>query len=414
MMEEQDALTSPPAAQDATQGAAQDAAQGATQGGTAAPPEATPPRRALAGLRQPALWLALLALALLAWQMIALRDRNAELQQDVAQRLAAGDATVSEARAAARQSEAALTALQDRLGAVEARLAESQSQQGALDAMVQELTRNHDERLLAEVGQALNTAAQQLQFAGNVEAALIALQGAEARLAAAGQTQLFPLRKAVVLDIERLKALPLADVPGIALRIDSVTRAVDTMPLAFEARPQAAPQDAAAAAAAAPATAPAASATTATASADSGTADWRALLNEVWREMKGLVRIERLDQPAPALLSPSHAFFLRENLKLRLVNARLALLQRDGATFQQDIAQAQDWIERYYDTRAKPAQAALATLRQLAAADVGAALPNLQESLTALRNLEAARAKDAPSSPKPVRAANGAGSAGTN
>ncbi len=329
-------------------------------------------QRALAVLRQPVVWVALAALGLLAWQSIETRGRIAELQQEVARRLASGDAAAGEARVIAKQNQEALAALQAKTGALEAKLAESQSQQAALDAMVQELTRSRDERLLAEIEQALNTAAQQLQLAGNVEAALIALQGADVRLGAAGRAQYLPLRKVIAHDIERLKALPLADVPGIALRIEGVVRAVDTLPLAFEAKPRIE-----------------AARETFVPAAASGY--WEALLGELWRELKSLIRVERLDRPNPALLSPSHAFFLRENLKLRLVNARLALLQRDGKSFRQDIQQAQAWIEQYFDTRARPAQAALATLRQLAAADVGLTLPNLSESLTTLRNFKVAR-----------------------
>lgn len=329
-------------------------------------------QRMLAVLRQPALWVGVVALGLLAWQAVDSRGRIAALQQEVARRLAAGDAAAGETRVITKQNQEALAALQAKAGALEAKLAESQSQQAALDAMVQELTRNRDERLLAEIEQALNTASQQLQLAGNVEAALIALQGADARLGAAGRAQYLPLRKVIAHDIERLKALPLADVPGIALRIEGVVRAVDTLPLAFEAKPRVEP--------ARETFVPAAV-----------TGYWETLLGELWRELKSLIRVERLDRPTPALLSPTHAFFLRENLKLRLVNARLALLQRDGKSFRQDIGQAQAWIEQYFDTRAKPVQAALATLKQLAAADVGVALPNLQESLTTLRNFKVAR-----------------------
>ncbi len=338
-------------------------------------------RQALTILRQPVLWVAAAALGLLAWQSIETRGRIAELQQEVAHRLAAGDAAMGEARIVAKQNQEALAALQAKAGALEAKLAESQSQQAALDAMVQELTRNRDERLLAEIEQALNTAAQQLQLAGNVEAALIALQGADARLGAAGRAQYLPLRKVIARDIERLKALPLADVPGIALRIEGVVRAADTLPLAFEAKPRMEPAR-----------------ETFVPAAASGY--WEALLGELWRELKSLIRVERLDRPNPALLSPTHAFFLRENLKLRLVNARLALLQRDGKSFRQDIGQAQAWIEQYFDTRARPVQAALATLRQLAAADVSLALPNLQESLTTLRNFKIAREGTAVSLPR--------------
>ncbi|CAG0945799.1 MAG: hypothetical protein EFKGCFLK_02415 [Rhodocyclaceae bacterium] len=331
-----------------------------------------PLQQTLAALRQPAVWVAVAALALAGWQWFDARARQAELQQEVARRLAAGDAASGEARALAKQNQEALAALQAKTGALEAKLAESQSQQAALDAMVQELTRNRDERLLAEIEQALNTASQQLQFAGNVEAALIALQGADARLAGAGRAQFLPLRKIIARDIERLKVLPLADAPGIALRIEGVVGGIDAMPLAFEAKPRIEPAQGSFVPAAA-------------------TGYWEKLLGELWRELKGLIRIERLDRPDPALLSPSHAFFLRENLKLRLVNARLSLLQRDGKSFRQDIRLAQAWIERYFDTRARPVQAALATLRQLAAADVGAVLPSLQESLTTLRNFKIAR-----------------------
>lgn len=334
-------------------------------------------QRLLAVLRQPTAWVALAALGLLAWQVVDSRSRIADLQQEVARRLAAGDAASGEARVLARQNQEALAALQAKAGALEAKLAESQSQQAALDAMVQELTRNRDERLLAEVEQALNAAAQQLQLAGNVEAALIALQGADARLGAAGRAQLLPLRKVIARDIERLKALPLADVAGIALRIEGVIRAVDAMPLAFEAKPRAEPAG-----------------DSFTPAAASGY--WETLLGELWRELKSLVRVERLDRPSPALLSPTHAFFLRENLKLRLVNARLALLQRDGKSFRQDVQQAQSWVEQYFDTRARPTQTALATLRQLAAVEIGRELPTLQESLTTLRNFKVARERDTP------------------
>ena len=195
-------------------------------------------QQALSALRRPVAWVAIAALALMAWQWIDSRSRMAGLQEEVARRLASGDAAAGEARALARQNQEALAALQAKAGALEAKLAESQSQQAALDAMVQELTRSRDERLLAEIEQALNMAAQQLQLAGNVEAALIALQGADARLGAAGQAQFLPLRKVIAHDIEKLKALPLADVPGIALRIEGVVRAVDMLPLAFEAKPR--------------------------------------------------------------------------------------------------------------------------------------------------------------------------------
>ena len=163
---------------------------------------------------------------------------------------------------------------------------------------------------------------------------------------------------------------------------DSV-RAVDTLPLAFEAKPRMEPAR-----------------ETFVPAAASGY--WETLLGELWRELKSLIRVERLDRPNPALLSPTHAFFLRENLKLRLVNARLALLQRDGKSFRQEIQQARAWVEEYFDARARPVQTALETLHQLAAADAGRELPTLRESLTTLRNFKVARERETlPSAPRP-------------
>lgn len=341
----------------------------------AAEPSPAPPRRRWwTALRHPAVLIAIAALALLTWQWLETRVRMGQMQQELARRLAESDTIAKESRVLAKQNQDTLQSLTAKVGVLDAKLGESQSQQAALEAMYQELSRSRDERVLAEVEQAVNTAAQQLQLAGNVEAALIALQSADARLARADRAQFLPLRKVIARDIERLKALPMADVPGIALRLESVINAVDTLPLAFEAKPRAEPPRPAS-----------------RNPADAGF--WTALGLEVWAELKQLIRIERMDQPDTGVLAPPNAFFLRENLKLRLVNARLALLQRDARTFRNEITQARAWINKYFDRRAKAVQNALATLDQLGGAQVSLELPTLEDSLTALRNMKLARDK---------------------
>ena len=61
------------------------------------------------------------------------------------------------------------------------------------------------------------------------------------------------------------------------------------------------------------------------------------------------MRVTRIDQPEAMLLAPEQAFFLRENLKLRLLNARLALLSRQFDTAQSDLRDAQAALDRYFD-----------------------------------------------------------------
>ena len=126
---------------------------------------------------------------------------------------------------------------QVKIGVLENKLAESQSQQIALESLYQELSRNRDEWAFADVEQLLQMAGQQLQLAGNVRGALIALQNADMRLQRMERPQLAPLRKAINRDIERLKALPYVDTVGLSVRLDNIIAAVDTLPLAMEARP---------------------------------------------------------------------------------------------------------------------------------------------------------------------------------
>jgi len=114
---------------------------------------------------------------------------------------------------------------------------------------------------------------------------------------------------------------------------------------------------------------------------------------DFWEEMKGLVRIRDLEGQDAPLLAPAQSYFLRENLKLRLLSARVALLARDEPSFRDDLKASQAWIAKYYDARAKPTVAALATLKQIADTPVAIAVPDINASLAAVRTARAAREK---------------------
>lgn len=317
-----------------------------------------------------------LALAVLAAVVAALwldtRSRIGSTQEELAKRLRDIDNDAKEARAAARQAQDGLREAQARIGALEARVVESQAQQSALEALYQELARNRDEWQLAEIEQVLAIAQQQLQLSGNVRAALLALQLAESRLTRSDRPQFLTLRRALARDIERLKSLPALDLPGMSLRLDGLVAAVDTLPLAYEER---AGRDAAAKAAK-PAAAP-------------GVVERFGA--ELWQELRQLVVVRRIEGQEPPLVPPAQAYFLRENLKLRLLNARLSLLTRNEAGYREDLRAAQGWIQRYFDARSKPAQAALAQLKQLSAATLSFEAPSISESLDAASGFKARR-----------------------
>lgn len=340
-------------------------------------PEATPPEAAAPSATQTggfrlyaglALLTAFAAFALAVWQWHDSRGQLDTLRQELAQKLAEVETQTRDGQLIAKQVRDAGDEARVKIGVLENKLADSQNQQVALEALYQELSRNRDEWTFAEIEQSLQLASQQLQLAGNVKAALIALANAETRLQRMDHPQLAPLRKTLSRDIERLKVLPHVDAVGISVRIDTLITVVDALPLAMEARPMPGPASAA--------------------GADSN--PWMRFWREAWGEIRQMVRIQHMDKPDVPLLAPSQSFFLRENLKLRLIGARLALLTRDQTSYKADLKAASDWLARYYDTNDKSVGTALAALRALHDSEITIEVPEIGATLEALRSYRAA------------------------
>ena len=309
-----------------------------------------------------------LALAgVLAW--LDVRHDTQALRTDVAQRLANTDAALGQAKARESDLGNELRDAQAKVALLEARLAESQSQQAALETLYRELAPSRDELALTEVEQVLVLASQQLALAGNVQAALAALQLADGKLGRMDRPQLAPLRRSLARDMDELKAVPFVDVGGISAKLDQAIAMVDSLPLAKDERlPPPQPE-----------------------SNPANDPSWIKFLRDIWADAKSLVRIEVSDRPPAPLVSPPQAYFLRENLRLRLLAARLALLARDDKSFRNDLTAANGWVTRYFDTRAKPVQVMSSTFTQLAATQMPVAMPDLSRSLEALRALRIPR-----------------------
>jgi len=321
-------------------------------------------RRWVAGALIVALALAIAAIGIDAY------NRDRQLRTEVARRLAEEDAEVKATRATVESAQDDLRDAQAKIALLESRLAESQTQQAALEALYRELAPSRDEWALTEVEQVLLLASQQLQLAGNVSAALAALQLADSKLQRLDRPQFVPLRRALARDMDRLKAVPFVDVQGLSLRLDQAISMVDTLPLALEERLPAPPQDVV-----------------------KETPGWRRFLRDVWQDLRQLVRVENLDRPEAPLLAPQEQFFLRENLKLRLLSARFDLLFRDQANFRADLVAADIWLKKYFDTRSKPVQSLQVLLKEVRATDMTTELPGLAGSLDAVRVLQLAREK---------------------
>ncbi len=317
--------------------------------------------------------LALVAALAAAWLGIEARLAARSVETSAGGHIAELGSEATQARAAQAQLQAALREAQGRIAELEGRVADTQEQRVALEEMYRDLARSADDRVLSEVEQMLVLASQQLQLAGNVRGALSALQAADLRLARAEKLAATPLRRAIAADMERLKAVPQVDTVGIAVKIDGLINQSDTLPLTIsDTLPPPRPAS-----------------------------RWRThddhgftrAARDFWEEMKGLVRIRDMETADAALLTPAQSYFLRENLKLRLLSARVALLARDEPSFREDMRATQAWVARYFDPRSKTTQAAAAAIKQLAETPVSITLPDINASLAAVRTARAAREK---------------------
>jgi uroporphyrin-III C-methyltransferase len=315
--------------------------------------------------------LALAVTAVAAWIAIDARLAVRGIEATAGGRLAELGAESQNAKATLVQAQAALKDTQARIAELEARSADTQEQRVALEEMYRELSRSADDRLLSEVEQLLVLASQQLQLAGNVRGALVALQAADQRLARAEKLAATPLRRAITQDMDRLKAVPQVDTVGLAVKIDGLIAQADSLPLIIAE------------------TLPAVR----VAKLRTDDQGLTRVARDFWEEMKGLVRIRDLEMPESALLTPAQSYFLRENLKLRLLAARVSLLARDELSFREDLRATQGWIARYFDPKARQTTVALATLKQIAETPVAIGVPDINASLAAVRTARAAREK---------------------
>jgi uroporphyrin-III C-methyltransferase len=301
------------------------------------------------------------------WQWLDGHRAIGEMREELAKKIAEMDGAARANAILIAKNQDEVRSMSVKVATLEAYYAQAQNQRAALEALYNNLSISRDETALADVEQLLLIAGQQLQLSGNVKAALIAMESADARLQRMERPAFNGLRKSIGQDLDKLRALPKVDVSGINLKINRLLLSVDELPLIDRHRPS----ENVVAQAAPPA-------------ADE--AAWQKWLSAIWLEVKQLVRIENTGLTQIVLLPPKQEFFLRENLKMRLVSARLALLSRDEESFRQELKTAQFWMTRYFDVKSMEGVRLLDELNTLAAASINIELPDIGTSLQAVRS----------------------------
>lgn len=330
-----------------------------------------PPTHAL-----PRILIALVALLVVVMLvlLVTLWQKVTGMQEQLARQSADALAQSTEARTLAREASETVRGTAARLTLAETRIGEVVLQRSQLEDLMQNLSRSRDENLVVEVDSALRLALQQAQATGNVEPLLAALRSAEQRVGRAAQPRLAPLARAIAGDADRIRASAAGGRGEALQKLDDLIRLIDDLP----ARNAVGRRDMAGQ----------------SGSTDAPTADapwWERLLWAIQREARSLVRVARIDQPEAALVAPEQEFYLRENLKLRLLHARLALLSRQIDTARGELGAVTNAINRYFDPASRRTQAAATLLQQLYAQIKSAEAPRIDDTLAALATAAAGR-----------------------
>ena len=368
-------------------------------------PPATPavPAVVLAAPHGPRHWQLLAGIAAVAFVVMSVaafvsawhtQQRVKSLEQELVRRQQTSQTDATEARVAARQALDGVRDLNGKLGVLDERVAESQLQRSQVEELIQSLSRSRDENVLADVESGLRVAMQQALLTGSTDPIVTILKQSDERLARYNNPRLDRIRRAIARDLDRVRTASAVDVPSLTIRLDEAVRMVDELPLVSVPERATALGRAAAASANAPplSTRAAARASAAAAASAAPPPAWVTSVQRAWdafsvpffSELKQAVRVTSIEHPEAALMTPDQSFFLRENLKLRLLNARLSILSRQFDLAQADLQQAQTALDRYFDHSSRRVVAVSELLRQVSAQARQVSFPRPDDTLAAI------------------------------
>lgn len=312
---------------------------------------------------------ALLALLVggLAWQKLS------SIQEQLARQSADAGAQSAAALTTAKQAQELALETAAKLAVTEARLSEVSLQRTQLEELMQSLSRSRDENLVVDIEAAVRLAQQQAQLTGSVEPLLAALKGAEVRISRAAQPRLTPVQRAIARDVARIKATALADTPALLVKLDELVLLADDLPVANALPAARTPLEL-------------------KRKSEESVGNWWLRVVEVARdELRALVRVSRIEEPDAALLTPEQSFFLRENLKLKLLNARVGLLSRQVDSVRADMSSAAAALGRFFDASSRKTQTAVHLVYQVQLELKALEVPRVDDSLAALATAAAGR-----------------------
>ncbi len=268
-------------------------------------------------------------------------------------------------------------------------LAELQSNQNQTKQNIDNINRAYAELLkdradwvVSEIEISLNLASQQLLLAGNIPFAAGILENAEQRLNRFDQAALLPVKQAISQDLAALKSRSYLNISATAMRLDRLENTLSGLPLIPDAVLKTGD------------------------STPEPTSAAGSLWDKAWDNtvsmFKSMVEVRRVNSSDTLLLAPDQLYFVKENLRLRLLNARLALFQYNNDSYQSDLDAIETAVKQYFDTQSPSTQAWLQELSELKALEIRMVSDDaLSGSLNAILNYQSATRPSTAATPQP-------------
>ncbi|MDP2139975.1 MAG: uroporphyrinogen-III C-methyltransferase [Gammaproteobacteria bacterium] len=244
---------------------------------------------------------------------------------------------------------------------IEALAATVTSVQDRLAAEPQE--RGNEDWLWTESEYLLRLANQKLQLEGDTESALLLLTTVDSMLSEATAPVLFRVREAIAAEIMAVRSIEAVDVTGLYARLGALVPMVEQLSLRSAL-----------------------------------VQNYNGRLAQQQRninpdmgfmarslELLGSVFVwQRWDVAPEALLPPQQEAVLKQNLRLMVEQAQLALLAEEAVAYRDSLARSREWIARYFSIDSGVGRTVIEEMASLAEANIVQSRPDISGSLEAL------------------------------
>ncbi len=268
-----------------------------------------------------------------------------------------------------QQLQATKNQLSEEIQARKNERSEHQAVNAALQSITEKLGRNSVAWRMAEVEYLLTVANHRLSLAQDRQTAISIFETADSRLEAIADPSLLKVRREIASELTALRAMPVVDIPGLALQIGSLAESVEQLPLMDQKRLAVASEK----------------------REGTSSVEWQEIPSVVWKDIKSLVQVRRHQQPTEPLLAPQQAWFLYQNLQLKLEQARLAVLKQNTAVFAQSLEEVSQWLSSYFEAESAAVISMQETVKNLRTIELQPTIPDVSGSLRELRLLMNAR-----------------------